>query len=65
MAFCRDWCWDEHDSISAGDMNSGTRYTLSKFADDTKLSGAVDTLKGRDAIQRGLDRFERRATQTS
>ncbi|GAB0209517.1 cAMP-dependent protein kinase inhibitor alpha [Grus japonensis] len=40
-------------------MDSRIECTLSKFANTTKLCGAVNTLEGRDAIHRDLDRLER------
>ncbi|KAJ7404857.1 rna-directed dna polymerase from mobile element jockey-like [Willisornis vidua] len=45
-------------SIFTNDLAAGLERILSKFADDTKLRGVVDSLKGREALQRDLNKLE-------
>jgi len=44
--------------IFTNDLDDGTESTFTKFADDTKLGGEVDTREGRAIIWRELDRLE-------
>lgn len=48
-------------NIFVGNMGSGAEQTLSRLANDTKVSEAANALEGRDALQNDVERLESQA----
>lgn len=45
--------------LGDSDIDSEIRYTPSKFADDTKMSGGVDVPEGWDSVQRDSNKLKK------
>jgi len=45
-------------NVFINDLDARIKCTVSKFADHTKLGIAVDSLEGRETLQRDVDRLQ-------